>query len=159
LLRYGVDAALLSDPGINMRAGSFDPEEWALVWRKKEALVFARRTPAHAAVIALHEIPLRVRFSYFEGSRIEPIPQPPARSPGSRCEWDRRLADAFENEADQNAALDARARALADGCLGKIDEADVRFRLGARAQLDGQLRAAIAEYDRVLAVAPDYVNA
>jgi tetratricopeptide (TPR) repeat protein len=159
LQRYGVDAALLTDPGINIRAGSFDPDEWALVWRKKSALVFARRTPAHAAVIGLHEIPLRVRFSYFEGSRVEPIPAPPARSPVAPCEWDRRLADALENESDQNSALDARARALAHGCLDKTAEADVRFRLGARAQLAGQLRAALTEYDRVLALAPDYVDA
>src|SRR5207249_875483 len=64
LRRYGVDAALLSDPDINMRAGSFDPDEWALVYRAPDALVFARRTPEHAAVIARHEIPLRVQFRF-----------------------------------------------------------------------------------------------
>jgi tetratricopeptide (TPR) repeat protein len=159
LQRYGVDAALLSDPGINIRAGSFDEDEWALVFRQKSALVFARRTPAHAAVINRNEIPLRVRFSYFEGSRVEAIPVPPARSPVAPCEWDRRLADALENEADSNGALDARARALAHGCLGQTDEASVRFRLGARAQLGGQLRTAMAEYDRVLALAPENIDA
>jgi tetratricopeptide (TPR) repeat protein len=159
LRRYGVDAALLNDPGINIRSGSFDPEEWALVWRRKDALVFARRTPAHAEVIRMHEIPLRVRFSYTEGSRVEAIANPPARSTVPRCDWNRRLATALEGIADQEGALDARSRALAQGCLGKTEEADVRFRLGARAQLAGQLRAALAEYDRVLALAPDYTDA
>src|SRR5689334_3660249 len=29
LARHGVETALLADPDINMRAGSFDPERWA----------------------------------------------------------------------------------------------------------------------------------
>jgi hypothetical protein len=99
LAGYGVDAALLAEPDINMRAGSFDPEEWALVFRSDEALVFARRTPAHERVIAAREIPLRVRFRFVGGSSTEPIWRPPARSPVSPQEWARRLAIELYAEA------------------------------------------------------------
>ena len=157
--RYGVDAALVDYPGINYRAGSFDPEWWALLWRTRDALVFARRTDAHRDLIARYEIPLRVRFDYATGSRVEALTAQPARSPVAPCEWDRRLAEALENESDTDGALDARERALAAGCMSPAAEADVRFHLGARDQLRGQPRAATAEYDRVLALAPDHVDA
>ena len=52
-------------------------------------------------------------------------------------------------------ALDARADALAAGCLHGADEADARFYLGARLQRAGHLARAAAEYDRVLALRPD----
>jgi hypothetical protein len=92
LARYDVDAALINDPDINMRAGSFDPEEWALVYREADALVFARRTEGHRALIAAREIPLRMRFRFVGGSHSEPIWRPPARSPVPADEWARRLA-------------------------------------------------------------------
>jgi hypothetical protein len=159
LSKYGVDAALLSDPSINMRAGSFDPEEWALVYRAADALVFARRTAAHVDLIARDEIPLRVRFAFRGGATVEPIASPPARSPVERCQWDRRLAAALDGEARFDRALDARLDALERGCLRTDEEADVRFRFGARLQLAGELARAAAEYDRVLAIAPDHVSA
>src|SRR5215831_3247066 len=157
LRRYDVDAALIAYPGVNIRAGSFDPDEWALLWRTRDALVFARRTPAHESVIAEHEIPLRVRFAYDRGSWVEPLALAPARAPIARCEWDRRLAAALYAEADPDRALDARAQALAHGCLSPNEEADLRFHLGARLQARGQLRGALSEYDRALALRPDDV--
>jgi hypothetical protein len=92
LQRFSVDSALIAYPGVNMRAGSFDPEEWALVYRSGDALAFARRVPRLARVIAEYEIPLRVRFSFAHGSHVEPLRTPPARSPVDRAEWQRRLA-------------------------------------------------------------------
>ena len=159
LRRFGVDAALLVEPGINRRSGSFDPDEWALVWRRPSALVFARRTPAHAALIAAREIPLRVTFRWEDGMHTEPLVAPPAGSPVSRCEWDRRLATLLDGDADFDRALDARADALAAGCLAAGDEADARFYLGARWQQQGQLARAAVEYDRVLALRPDDTRA
>jgi tetratricopeptide (TPR) repeat protein len=159
LRRYQVDAALVGDPGINRRAGSFAPDEWALVWRRPSALVFARRTPEHAAVIAAHEIPLAVEFRWVDGTHVVPLTLPPLRSPVSRCEWDRRLAVTMWGEADPERALDARVDALAHGCLDAADEADTRFHLGARLQQGGELGRAAAEYDRVLQLAPDHVGA
>src|SRR5207249_1980731 len=55
--------------------------------------------------------------------------------------------------------LDARAQALAHGCLTPSEEADVRFYLGARLQRAGQLGAARSEYDRALALRPDHAAA
>lgn len=159
LRRYAVDAALLVEPGTNRRAGSFAPDEWALVWRRPSALVFARRTLEHADVIAAHEIPLAVEFGWLDGTRVLPLPSPPPRSPVPRCEWDRRLAATMWAEAEPERALDARIDALAHHCLAGADEADARFHLGARLQRDGQLARAAAEYDRVLALVPDHAAA
>jgi tetratricopeptide (TPR) repeat protein len=159
LSRYGVDAALVNYPGINYRAGSFNPETWALVWRTRDALVFARRTDSHRDLIARYEIPLRMRFEWTTGTHIEPIPAPPPLSPVPLCEWYRRLADALDNEGDPAAALEAREAGLIADCLTPLGEIDVRFRIGARAQLRGQMRAALTQYDRVLFLQPDHVDA
>ena len=119
-----------------------------------DALVFARRTPAHAALIAAREIPLASRFRWEDGMHTSPLSTPPARSPVPRCEWDRRLAALLDGDGDFNRALDARTDALAAGCLDAADEADARFYLGARLQREGRLARAAAEYDRVLALRP-----
>ena len=159
LRRYDVDAALVVEPGTNRRSGSFDPDEWALVWRARNALVFARRTRDHATVIAAHEIPLRISFRWEDGMHTSPLPTPPARSPVSRCEWDRRLVAVLEGDGDFERALDVRGDALDRDCLGPADEAEARFYLGARLQRAGQLARAVAEYDRVLALRPDDARA
>jgi len=112
LARYGVDAALLSDPDVNMRAGSFDPERWALVYRHDDALVFARRTPEHAAVIARDEIPLRVRFRWLGGTSYEPLWEPHAGI--DACEWSRRLVQALVDVDQPALAIEAHQR----GCQG-----------------------------------------
>jgi hypothetical protein len=155
LRRWDIDAALLNEPGINRHAGSFDPDEWALVWRRPSALVFARRTPAHAALIAAYELPLRLTFRYEDGTHTLPLPSPPRRSPVAPCEWGRRLARVLEDDGDPAGALEARHDALTRGCLTGAEEADVRFYLGARRQRAGDLAGAAAEYDRALALQPD----
>ena len=159
LRRWDIDAALLADPGTNRRSGSFSPDEWALVWRTRNALVFARRTPAHAALIAARELPLAVGFRWADGMHTTPLYEPPPRSPVPRCEWDRRLAALLDGDGDFDRALDVRADALARGCLGPAEEADARFYLGARLQRQGRLARAAAEYDRVLALRPDDARA
>jgi tetratricopeptide (TPR) repeat protein len=155
LRRYGVDAALLAEPGVNMRAGSFDPAEWALVYRAADGLVFARRTDAHRELIERYEQPFTFHFTFTEGAAPIPLAAPPARSPVSVCEWQTRLARGLDALGDPERALDARARALDAGCLAPTDEAEVRYRLGARAQLAGRADLAIAHYDRALALRPD----
>ncbi|HEX8952933.1 MAG TPA: hypothetical protein VF945_13850, partial [Polyangia bacterium] len=160
LRRWDIDAALLVEPGTNRRSGSFAPDEWALVWRARDALVFARRTPAHAALIAARELPLAVGFRWADGMHTTPLVEPPPRSPVPRCEWDRRLAAVLDGDGDFERALDARADALARGCpLSPAEEADARFYLGVRWQRQGQLARAVAEYDRVLALRPDDARA
>ena len=159
LARYGVDAALLVEPGINRRSGSFDPDEWALVWRRPSALVFARRTPEHAALIAAREIPLAVQFSYAGGAQVLPLWTAPARATVPRCEWDRRLAATLDEQGEPERALDARVDALGRHCLDAAAEAATRFYLGARLQRAGDVAAAAREYDRVLVLAPDHAAA
>jgi tetratricopeptide (TPR) repeat protein len=159
LRRWDVDAALLAEPGINRRAGSFDPDEWALVWRTPSALVFARRTTEHAALIAERELPLGFEFAPETGVRTVPLKAAPLRSPVDACEWDRRLARVLDGDGDAEGAIDARVDALGRGCLRGRDEVDARFYLGARLQRAGQRAAAMAEYDRVLALEPDDARA
>jgi tetratricopeptide (TPR) repeat protein len=159
LQHYGVDAALLDEPDVNMRSGSFDPDKWALVFRSSDALVFARRLPKFSSLIAGFEIPLRPRFTFAAGTRFEAIHEEPPRSPVPPCEWDRRLAIALDGEADPDGALDVRAHALTRGCLAPADAAEVHYRLGARLHLAGRLDEAAREYDQALALAPDHASA
>ncbi len=126
LRRYGVDAALISDPDVDMRAGSFDPDEWALVWRSRDALVFARRTPEHQSLIARSEVPLRPRFAFEGGTTMEPIFAPPARSPVPACQWQHRLVTALADEGRPDRALAAQLRALGAGCLDAAEITELR---------------------------------
>jgi hypothetical protein len=122
LRRYGVDAALISDPDVDMRAGSFDPEDWALVWRTPTALVYTRRTPERRALIARTEVPLRARFAFDGGTRWEPMHSPPERSPVAACEWSRRLVAALAADERPDRALEAELRALEAGCLDEREK-------------------------------------
>ncbi|MEO6951233.1 MAG: hypothetical protein ABI321_05415, partial [Polyangia bacterium] len=108
LQRYGVDVALLSEPDVNMRAGSFDPEVWALVYRADDAMVFVRRS-VHQDVIARDELPLRVRFRWIGGSSVEPLWAPHAGI--DACEWSRRLVRALVDAELPGVAIEAHRRA------------------------------------------------
>lgn len=121
--RFGVDAALVNYPDVNVRAGAFPPETWALVYRASDALVFARRVPRHAGVIARHELPLKVTFRLRGGAHVEPLWTRPQPSPVPECDWLDRLARVLDDEADPR-ALVARSRALTRGCLS--DDAAAR---------------------------------
>jgi hypothetical protein len=124
--RYGVDAALITDPDVDMRAGSFDPEEWALIWKSADALVFTRRLPGREKLIAQYEIPLRPRFAFAGGTRFEPLTAQPARSPVERCQWRRRLEQALVDDERPDRAFEVRLSAYQAGCLREPEASELR---------------------------------
>jgi tetratricopeptide repeat protein len=155
LARFGVRAALLTFPGVNPRAALFDPHGWALVHRAADALVFARREPANAALIGAEEIPLAFQLDRGpEGSEIRDVPltEQPGESTLASCEWQRRLGDLLAERNDPAGAARAYAAALAApaGCLtgpgtpgASKGEDDLRVRAAAVAlELDQAARAA-----------------
>ncbi len=158
LARHGVQAALVADADVNPRAAQLDPARWALVYRDAHALVFARRIGRHAEVIARHEIPLRPRFAFRGGTRFEALPRP-AASTVDPCAWEVRAGDALEGVGAVDAALEARGRALAGGCLPAALEVPVRFHLASRMHRAGRAAEARAAYDALLAIAPDHPGA
>ncbi len=115
--RFGVTTALVTDPGINPRAALFDPRRWALVYRDREALLFAARRPEYAALLARAEIPIAFGYSPAVGTEGHPIAQPPG-SPIAACEWSRRQGDVWVELGDDMRAIAAyqTARAVSD-CL------------------------------------------
>jgi hypothetical protein len=118
--RYGVTSALISYPGINPRAALFDPARWALVYRTNEALIFARRLPAFAPLIAAEELPLSFRYAAETGALPVPLKAAPAGATIAACEWSRRLGDFFivgGGADDRRAAFQAyRAALLGTSC-------------------------------------------
>ncbi|MGO9289184.1 MAG: hypothetical protein ACLQIJ_10575 [Polyangia bacterium] len=146
---FSVDAALLTYPGVNPRGAWFDPEKWALVYRAGDGLVFTRRLPERAALIAELEIPLG--FSYAAAG-LQPVPllQRPAEATIADCEWQRRLGDFQRSAGDDRAALRAYQSALAaptGTCLDSGWQAGVRQTLGAVALRLGELARAAALLD------------
>jgi tetratricopeptide (TPR) repeat protein len=116
--RFEVTSALVTYPDVNPRAALFDPERWALVYRDGEALVFARRTPRFASLIARLELPISFSYARASGVDARPLAAPPAASPVSECEWQRRLGDARVEAGDDHGALESyRAARAAPGCL------------------------------------------
>src|SRR6185369_8442505 len=98
LAGFGVSTALVTYPAENPRAAFFDPERWALVYRADDGLVFVRRRPEVAALIARA-----------------------AGSPVSDCEWQRRLADFFTETQDDRRALATFETARATrGCVDDV---------------------------------------
>ena len=134
--RYGVTSALLAYAGVNRRVAWWDPQRWALVYRAHDARVFVRRSPAWRALIATYEIPATFSFTVEEGAVTLPLATPPASSPVTACEWQRRLGDLLlDLDGGQPArALPAYQRALEPpGCLAPHDEAMLAGWLGATA--------------------------
>jgi len=116
--RHGVTSAMISYPGVNPRSALFDPARWALIHRTGEALIFARRLPAFAALIAAEEIPLSFHYAAATGAVPVPIETPPAGTPVAACEWSRRLGDFFIVAGDRRAAFAAyRAALTATACV------------------------------------------
>ena len=181
---FAVDAALVTYPGVNPRGAWFAPGFWALVYRARDGLVFTRRLPERASLIAKLEIPLT--FSYAETTGLVARPLP--RSPDSLvapCEWQRRLGEVQRTD-DVRAAAHAYQSALdtASGpCLKTEWQTKVReslavleLQLGDRAKaarlLDGlpgpeartnhgfallglgQTAQALEDFDAVLSVMP-----
>jgi hypothetical protein len=151
---FSVDAALLTYPTVNPRGAWFDPEKWALVYRAADGLVFTRRLPERAALIAELEIPLS--FSYAPATGLQPTPllQRPPGAAIPTCEWQRRLGDFHRSAGDDRAALLAYQTALAEptkNCLDSGWQAGVRQTSGAVALRLGELAQAAALLDGLLA--------
>ncbi len=161
--RYGVQSALLAYAGINRRVAWFGPERWALVYRKADARVFVRRLSRWRALIAAREIPATFSFTEQEGTATLPLFDRPAASPVADCEWQQRLGDLlFDLDGGGlDRALPAYRRALAApaGCLPPEVEADARAWVAAVDLGAGDLEAAVAGFDRVLALAPHDLSA
>ena len=151
---FSVDAALLTYPGVNPRGAWFDPEKWALVYRAADGLVFTRRLPERAALIAELEIPLS--FSYAPATGLQPAPllQRPPEAALPECEWQRRLGEFHRGVGDDRAALRAYESALAaptGTCLDSNWRTDARQTLGAVALRLGEMGKAAAVLDGLLA--------
>jgi len=113
--RYGVQAALITYPSVNPRAGLFDPVRWAPVYRSADALIFVRRGPDAEAVLAANELPLTFSFADATGTMVHPVEAQPDYARIRRCEWNRRLADFFLERGDARKALKTYRTALASG--------------------------------------------
>jgi hypothetical protein len=151
---FSVDAALLTYPSVNPRGAWFDPEKWALVYRAADGLVFTRRLPERAALIAELEIPLS--FSYAPATGLQPAPllQRPPEAAIPMCEWQRRLGDFHRGVGDDRAALRAFQTALAGPtgtCLDSGWQLGVRQTSGAVALRLGELAQAADLLDGLLA--------
>jgi tetratricopeptide (TPR) repeat protein len=158
---FAVEAALVTFPTQNPRAALFDPRRWALCYRSAEALVFVRRTAAHASLIAREELPLT--FAYQAdgpapgvATLVLELPPPDADGPvaGPRV-WSGRVAEQRIELLDPSAAERAFRKAL-DSPPGAVPalaelppELLARFRAeaGALALRQGQLDRAIALLD------------
>jgi hypothetical protein len=111
--RFGVTAALITFPTQNPRGALFDPALWALVYRERDGLVFARRPLRDG----LREIPLTFVYAASADSgelSPVPLPEPPAGAVVSPCEWQRGLGDFHRQAKAYPAALFAYQAALDD---------------------------------------------
>jgi hypothetical protein len=128
---FGVTTALLTYPDENPRAAFFDPERWALVYRAEDGLVFVRRRPEFAALVARAEIPLTFSFSRRRGVTPLAVHRRPAASPVADCEWQRRVGDLLvEQHADNRAMAAYRSAMATPGCLDAAALQAVRLALG-----------------------------
>jgi tetratricopeptide (TPR) repeat protein len=129
---FAVDAALLTFPGVNPRGAWFDPKLWALVYRANDGLVFTRRLPERADLIAELEIPLTFAYSENTGLVARRLPQP-SEATIAPCEWQRRLGD-LQRTDDVASAAEAYQQALdaaSGACLESAWSAKVRESLAA----------------------------
>jgi hypothetical protein len=171
---FAVTSALITYPAVNPRGALFDPARWALVYREPDGLVFSRRP----LPVGLHEIPLTFTYSASQGLAAVPLLAPPAGAPV--CEWQRGVGDFHRAAGDRAAALLAYEAALAgegdSACHGEVRVAAglLALALGDAAKAErlldgadslvaranhgfallglGRAAAALADFDRVLAV-------
>jgi tetratricopeptide (TPR) repeat protein len=147
---FSVDAALLTYPTVNPRGAWFDPGKWALVYRAADGLVFTRRLPERAALIAELEIPLSFSYQPTTGLQPAPLLQEPPEAALPTCEWQRRLGDFHRSAGDDRAALLAFQTALAaptGTCLDPGWQASLRQTMGAVALRLGELAQAATLLD------------
>ena len=132
LTGFDVNAALITYPHQGPRGAFFDPERWALIYRTDDALVFVRRRPEVAALVARTELPVRYVVDRAAGTiQALPVTTRPAGSPVSDCEWQRRLGDFFvETEDDDRAVAAYRSATAAAGCLDDAASVTARMAMG-----------------------------
>jgi tetratricopeptide (TPR) repeat protein len=141
---------LLTYPTVNPRGAWFDPGKWALVYRAADGLVFTRRLPERAALIAELEIPLSFSYQPTTGLQPAPLLQEPPEAALPTCEWQRRLGDFHRSAGDDRAALLAFQTALAaptGTCLDPGWQASLRQTMGAVALRLGELAQAATLLD------------
>ncbi|HET6285029.1 MAG TPA: hypothetical protein VFH73_28990 [Polyangia bacterium] len=146
---FGVTSALISYPDVNPRAALFDPAEWALMYRAREALVFARRRAQWLPIIAQHELPVTFARDGDGAIAARPLEGKPPLSPVADCVWQWRLADVLvETGADQR-ARPLYQRALRErevGCAGPEQRRLLAVALGDLALRAGDPAAAALAY-------------
>jgi hypothetical protein len=155
--RYGVDSALLTYAGINRRVSSWDPQRWALVYRRSDARVFVRRLPRWRALIARLEIPATFSFTVEDGTATIPLVEQPIASPVSDCEWQLRLGDLMfelDEGRDARAQLPYRRALQPPGCLAAADEARLSAWLGRKELAAAHPERAVARLSRALELEP-----
>jgi hypothetical protein len=151
---FAVDAALLTYPDVNPRAAWFSPETWALVYEAPEGLVFTRRLPERAALIAQQEIPHTFEYAPETGVVSVSLDQRPRASVVTECEWQRRLGDLHRAAGEDRAAAHAYAAALgaaAGPCSSPAWQASVRQTAGVLALRLGQPASAATLLDGLAA--------
>jgi hypothetical protein len=131
LASFATTTALVTYPAQNPRAAWFDPARWALVYRAADGLVFVRRGPDFAALIARAELPITFAANHASEVSAQPLEARPTDSPVSDCEWKRRLGDFFTEAGDDTRALAAyRDAGAAAGCLDEAATVAVRMAMG-----------------------------
>jgi tetratricopeptide (TPR) repeat protein len=154
----GVQSALLDYAGINRRVALFEPEAWALVYRRKDSRVFVRRRDEWKDLIAQHEIPATFSFTVEEGAVTQPLLAPPALSPVPACEWQMRLGDLYfdldKGKGERATAAYRAALAAEPGCLGQEHERAAAAWVGSLDVGAGRFAQALPLLERALAVAP-----
>jgi tetratricopeptide (TPR) repeat protein len=144
--RFQVTAALVTYPDVNPRAALFDPERWALVYRARDGLVFARRRPDWARLIAERELPLTFARSPEGAVAAQLLEAQPAASPVPPCAWRKRLGDAFAERGADEKARDVYREAVAGNCLGGGERAAAALALGDAAMRLGDPATAADAY-------------
>ncbi|HEY0705780.1 MAG TPA: hypothetical protein VGG33_03235, partial [Polyangia bacterium] len=156
---FDVRSALLTHAGINPRVAWWEPERWALVFRKENARVFVRRLPAWKELIAAHEIPATFVYSADVGTTTVPLERPPALSSVPLCEWSLRVGDLhFDLDAgDDRRALEVYLQALAApaGCLSPGRRQDALSWAGAALLRHRRFAEALPLLDEAIAAAGD----
>jgi len=146
---FAVTSALVSYPSQNPRAALFAPASWALVYRARDALVFARRDPRWASVIARDELPVTFERSADGSVTAHPLDAQPPMLTVEPCVWQWRLADLYVELADDAHARQLYERILADraaACAGSEPRRLVGIALGDLDLRRADPAAAVAAY-------------
>jgi tetratricopeptide (TPR) repeat protein len=152
---FGVTSALVSYPSLNPRAALFDPARWALVYRANDGLVFARRAPERAGLIARYELPYAFSREAEGGVAERIVDARPEASPVAEAVWGGRVAVAYVERRDDASARPLFQRALGDPQVPRLGSASEERNAWAGALGDLEMRhgdwaAAAAAYGQAV---------